>query len=110
MSASRYRSVQGLVLALFVAASSVRAADVVKLTVPRTKDGCVAAGGDWILAGPQMVVWYCALKTSDGGKVCVTSRECQGECVETARGNMCASEASGCFRPTGRGTVTQCVN
>jgi len=103
--ASRHRHAQGLVLAMCVAHFPVHAADAVKLTVPRNKDGCVAAGGDWILAGPQMVVWYCALRTSDGGKVCVTSRECQGECVETVRGNVCASEASGCFHPTGRGTV-----
>jgi hypothetical protein len=55
-------------------------------------------------------VKYCFLQTTDGGKSCKTSSQCQSECIEGAGGNKCASTFTGCFEPTGRGTVTQCVN
>jgi hypothetical protein len=81
-----------------------------KPVLPKTEAVCVARGGDWIFAGPQNVTKYCFLKTADGGKTCESSTQCQSECVEHETGNMCADYLSGCFRPTGRGTVTQCVN
>ncbi len=83
---------------------------VVKPAVPRTQAACLARGGEWIFAGPQNVVKYCLLKTPDAGKACGSSAQCQGECVERATGNVCAAWFSGCYAPTGRGTVTECVN
>ncbi len=87
-----------------------QAPSVAKPTLPRTEPECVARGGEWIFAGPQNVTKYCFLKTNDGGKMCKTSDECQSECIEKETGNVCADYLSGCFKPTGRGTVTQCVN
>ncbi len=81
-----------------------------KPSLPKTEKECVARGGEWIFAGPQNVTKYCFLKTTDGGKTCKTSNQCQSECIEKETGNVCADYLSGCFRPTGRGTVTQCVN
>ena len=83
---------------------------VQKVALPRTKAQCLAAGGEWILLGPQMVAHGCMLKSKDGGKSCTTSAQCQGECVEHPDGNRCAAYIDGCYKPTGRGTVTQCVN
>ncbi|TQK11731.1 hypothetical protein [Herbaspirillum sp. SJZ107] len=81
-----------------------------KAPLPSTEPECVARGGEWIFAGPQNIVKYCALSTNDGGKSCKTSSQCQSECVERETGNVCADTHSGCFAPTGRGTATQCVN
>ena len=81
-----------------------------KVSLPRTEAECAARGGEWILAGPQNIVKYCALSTNDGGKSCQTSSQCQSECVEKETGKVCADTYSGCFAPSGRGTVTQCVN
>jgi hypothetical protein len=82
-----------------------------KIPLPTTEAACVARGGEWIFAGPQKVTKYCFLQTKDGGKACKTSRDCQSECIEVSKGStQCASTFSGCFEPTGRGTVTQCVN
>jgi len=83
---------------------------VTKQAAPRTEAACVARGGEWIFAGPQNVVKYCFLQTTDGGKSCKASSQCQSECIEGASGNKCASTFTGCFEPTGHGTVTQCVN
>ena len=85
-------------------------ASVQKVTLPKTEARCLAAGGKWILLGPQMVAHGCMLKSKDGGKSCATSAQCQGECVEHSDGNTCAAYIDGCYTPTGRGTVTQCVN
>lgn len=90
----------------------VLASDVLtrKPSIPKTESECVARGGQWIFAGPQNIVKYCLLKTADVGKACKKSSDCQSECVETAQGNQCAGWFTGCFEPTGRGTVTECVN
>jgi hypothetical protein len=81
-----------------------------KPPVPKTEPECIARGGEWIFAGPQNVVKYCLLFTNDAGKSCKNSSQCQSECVERDTGNVCADTFIGCFEPTGRGTVTQCVN
>ena len=81
-----------------------------KAPAPKTEAQCTAKGGQWIWAGPQNVVKYCDLQTTEGGKACTTSAQCQSECVEHPTGNTCAARVNGCFSPTGRGTVTQCVN
>jgi len=88
----------------------ISTAPVEKVELPTTEANCVAAGGEWILLGPQMTTHGCMLKAKDGGKACTTSAECQSECVEYRDGNRCADYVDGCFEPTGRGTSTQCVN
>lgn len=80
-----------------------------KMSLPKTEAECVARGGGWIFAGPQNVMKYCSIATTDGGKSCKSSSQCQSECVEKNSGNVCAQSFDGCFQPTGRGTVTECV-
>ena len=99
-----------LAASLLSCAAHPPAHPVVKPSLPKTEPECVARGGEWIFAGPQNVTKYCFLKTADGGKACRTSSQCQSECVEKETGNVCADYFSGCFQPTGRGTVTECVN
>lgn len=81
-----------------------------KSPVPKTETECIARGGQWISAGPQHVVKECLLFTNDAGKSCKKSSQCESECVERDTGNVCAETFGGCFEPTGRGTVAQCVN
>lgn len=92
------------------AAEQLPVAPVEKVKLPTSEATCVAAGGEWILLGPQMIEHGCMLKAKDSGKACSTSAQCQGECVERADGNRCSDYVDGCFEPTGHGTVTQCVN
>ena len=98
------------VVLLLVCPAIAGSPPVKKLTLPKTKVQCLAAGGEWILQGPQMVTHGCMLKTGDGGKSCKTSAQCQAVCIEYSGGNHCAEYVDGCYSPTGRGTVTQCVN
>ena len=64
-------------------ASSRSVATVAKPSVPRTEAECVARGGTWTTLGipypgkPKV----CDLKTTDSGKVCSDSSECEGLCV-----------------------------
>lgn len=81
-----------------------------KPPIPKTEAECVARGGEWIFQGPQNVGKVCMLRTTDGGKSCKKSSQCQSECVEKDGGSVCAEWFDGCFAPTGRDTVTQCVN
>ena len=58
-------------------------APVAKPSIPRTEAECGARGGNWTTLGlpypgkPKI----CDLKTTDSGKVCSDSSECQGSCV-----------------------------
>lgn len=97
-------------VAVNACASKQPVAAAAKPSIPKTEADCIARGGEWIFAGPQNVVKYCALSTNDAGKSCTNSSQCQSECVEKDTGNVCAGAFTGCFEPTGRGTVTQCVN
>ena len=99
-----------LTLLLSACAGIEAAKTVTKPSIPQTEAACVARGGEWIFAGPQNIVKYCFLQTTDGGKSCNASSQCQSECIEGTGGNKCASTFTGCFEPTGHGTVTQCVN
>ena len=59
------------------------AATVPKPAVPQTAAECGARGGNWTTLGisypgkPKV----CDLKTTDSGKACSDSSECQGSCV-----------------------------
>ena len=109
--AMNIRNVLAFVLAsgLLSCAAPPSSLPVAKPILPKTEGECVSHGGSWLLEVPDNFK-YCLLKTTDGGKVCKASSECQSECVERETGNVCADYFSGCFQPTGRGTVTQCVN
>jgi hypothetical protein len=58
-------------------------AAVAKPTIPQTETECSAQGGNWTTLGlpypskPKI----CDLKTTDSGKLCSDSTECQGSCV-----------------------------
>ena len=83
---------------------------VVKAISPETEAACLAKGGWWGEFTYDPELKKCWLDTTDGGKPCKTSAECQSECEED-RGieNRCSSSVSACWLPTGRDTVTQCV-
>ena len=65
-----------------VAAADLRA-ESEKPAVPDTEKACLAAGGSWTTLGlpypdkPKM----CDLKTTDSGKSCEASDQCQGVCL-----------------------------
>jgi hypothetical protein len=93
-----------------VAQQGAPAAHAKKLQVPATQQACLAKGGEWIPVMPGNPTYYCFMLTSDGGKPCKNSKDCQSVCIEEPQGNKCASTYTGCFEPTGHGTVKQCVN
>jgi hypothetical protein len=51
-----------------------------KFTVPKDKERCEAKGGIWKKMGPRPFE-ECNLKTTDAGKVCENSKECEGVCL-----------------------------
>ena len=50
-----------------------------KETLPRTKEGCIEAGGVWKKQGPEPFE-TCNKKTSDRGNLCRDNSECEGVC------------------------------
>jgi hypothetical protein len=58
-------------------------ATVAKPSIPQTETACSARGGNWTTLGlpypgkPKI----CDLKTTDSGKLCSDSSECQGSCI-----------------------------
>ena len=75
-----------VVLAISACAGQRPMATAAKLSVPQTEAGCAARGGNWRTLGlaypgkPKV----CDLKTTDSGKVCSDSNQCQGSCVAPA--------------------------
>ena len=51
-----------------------------KPSIPTTESGCKEMGGNW---GPLGIsgTLRCDVKTTDAGRTCKDSRECQGSCV-----------------------------
>jgi len=99
-----------VVLTLNACGPQDRDTKVHKLTLPTTEAACLSAGGVWNAPTPEKIVSGCSLKTTDGGRSCTTSIQCQSHCVEHEDGSRCAASVDGCFSETGRGTVRQCVN
>ena len=52
---------------------------VVKLVQPKTESDCVKSGGEW--AKDFFGGYYCFLRTTDGGKRCTGSEQCQWVCL-----------------------------
>lgn len=51
-----------------------------KFTVPKDKESCLSAGGVWKRPGPRPVE-ECNLPTKDAGKICESSKVCEGVCL-----------------------------
>jgi len=51
-----------------------------KFTVPKDKESCLAKGGVWKRPGPRPTE-ECNLPTTDAGKVCSGSNQCEGVCL-----------------------------
>jgi hypothetical protein len=47
---------------------------------PRTKQACVAKGGEWSLY-PMTNSYFCFIKAIDANRPCLDDGECQGFCV-----------------------------
>ena len=58
-------------------------ATVTKPSIPQTEAECGARGGNWTTLGLPYPgkAKTCDLKTTDSGKVCSNSSECQGSCI-----------------------------
>jgi hypothetical protein len=51
-----------------------------KFSIPKTKEECIQKGGVWKRPGPRPTE-ECNLPTTDAGKVCSGSNECEGVCL-----------------------------
>lgn len=91
------------------AAPSKSVAPKPQLPLARTKAECLAQGGQWGWPGiphqeePDDFQGTCIRRTSDAGKVCTSSNDCQGLCLATSesavtRSGICAGNTfgSGC--------------
>ena len=91
-------STRQILLTVVIALIGVGAlgAEVQKPVIPKSVAECVRAGGDWTVLGlpypnkPKM----CDLHTTDKGKSCTDSKECQGIC-EPPEGAADGTSASG---------------
>src|SRR4051812_20685747 len=106
MRLAKFNIVAMAALLLASCTRSSQNVSVVKQSLPSTERECLAKGGYWTPHSPEKIWSGCFLMTTDAGKSCVSSRECQSECVEHAGGNTCADTYSGCFNSTGHGTST----
>jgi hypothetical protein len=52
---------------------------VVKLKEPKTESDCAASGGAWSEDFSRN--FFCAMRTTDGGKTCTGSEQCQSTCL-----------------------------
>jgi hypothetical protein len=65
-----------------IASPGVFASDVPTIQKPERparKAECISKGGKWILY-PMGRFYFCAINTSDAGKVCSDDSQCQGDC------------------------------
>jgi hypothetical protein len=51
-----------------------------KFSVPKTKEECLSKGGTWKRPGPRPTE-ECNLPTTDSGKSCTGSNQCEGVCL-----------------------------
>ena len=70
-------------IALALLASVLPAAGLAgSLFVPSTEQSCLAVGGKWGLHGStESLAGFCVVQTTDGGKACESSVQCQGTCL-----------------------------
>jgi len=85
-----------LALAFILSACAATPPVVVKPVVPQDAAACKAAGGNWTRLGIpcEACEKRCDLKTTDSGKRCTDSNQCQGSCVasgESSTSGKCAA-------------------
>ena len=61
---------------------------------PWNKDECLAKGGEWAFYNMGQF-YFCALNTTDNGKACSDSNQCQGDCLPTNRLAKSGEKSSG---------------
>ena len=83
-----------LILAALVVSPRSLASEAGAPPAPTTREACLAAGGAWDGVSGRGHVHGCNLPTSDGGKACTDSKECEGLC----RNHRCTDhrDARGC--------------
>jgi hypothetical protein len=65
-----------------------------KFSVPKTKEECLEKGGIWKKPGPRPTE-ECNLPTTDAGKLCSGSNECEGVCLAELSSNQLRQGMSG---------------
>ena len=71
-----------LLTSAMVLGSSVCVAQaILKPTILKSAQECVARGGKWQLFGFSRTIHFCDVVTVDAHKACTDSSECQGTCV-----------------------------
>ncbi|MDO8558686.1 MAG: hypothetical protein Q7S09_05940 [bacterium] len=63
--------------------------------LPETQEACLEAGGVWGRMTPIHQKEYCNMQTSDAGKTCTDSSQCQGPCIGEYQGiNLTSGKCS----------------
>lgn len=80
-----------------------------QILIPENKEGCEAKSGKWGKIGFDSKK-QCNLPTSDGGKECLNSKECEGNCIAESpkdKNGKCTfwKITVGCFYPVEKGIV-----
>jgi len=83
------------------------------IEIPKTQEACETQGGTWRPMMPQNYP-LCIIKFSDAGKPCISSNECQGDCVITkiseigSKTGKCKEDNDnlGCFSEIGADNIT----
>ena len=100
MSLKRLAGALVLASAALTGCSQTKSASVVaKPTLPTTEASCLARGGSWTSLGLPMPgkPKTCDLKTTDAGKACTDSNQCEGVCLapaEAVSGNRATGSCS----------------
>jgi len=83
-----------LILGVLAVSQSALASKPGLPPAPSTREACLAAGGAWDDVSGRGHVHGCNPPTSDGGKACTDSKECEGLC----RNGHCTDhrDARGC--------------
>ena len=67
-----------------LSACATTPAKVVKPTIPKTEAECIALGAHWTRLGLPPGDWMCDVKSTDSGRSCTDSAQCQGICIPPA--------------------------
>jgi hypothetical protein len=89
-----------LFLAVAACARSPNIPDAMKPTIPNTEPECLARGGSWEARGLPFIgrPKNCELKTSDRGKSCTDSTQCEGSCIALLGQKDGAAATGSCSR------------
>ena len=66
--------------AMISAVAACSSKPVVKPRIPLTENECSARGGQWVHNTIVLSSAFCSIATTDAGKRCSDSSECQGTC------------------------------